>query len=125
MNRELPPGNASFGINDLSFRSPVAASETEGDEESANDNKLFPPNKPEVESESENQYRNPKPEPAVIPEIHLAREPPVTARLDGSATGRTDAEGEDSGKEDEIPWILSRWMRGKDRSTDGRDDSAL
>ena len=102
---------------DLGFRS----SETEGDEEeSANENKLIPPNKPEVESESEDKYRSPKPEPAAIPEIHLAREPPVTPRFDGAG------EGEDSGKEEESPWIfLSRWMRGKDRETDGRDESAL
>ena len=103
---------------DLGFRSP---SETEVDDESANENKLIPPNKPEVESESEDQYRNPKPEPAAIPEIHLAREPPGTARFDGAGEGE-----EDSGKEDASPWIfLSRWMRGRDRETDGRDESAL
>lgn len=62
---------------DLGFRSP---SETEADEESANDIKLNPPNRPEVESESEDQYRNPKPEPAAIPEIHLAR----GAAMDGA-----------------------------------------
>lgn len=102
---------------DLGFRSP---SETEADEESANDIKLNPPNRPEVESESEDQYRNPKPEPAAIPEIHLAREPPWMARFDGAGVG------EDSGKEDESPWIfLSRWMRGRDRETDGRDESAF
>lgn len=44
----------------------------------------------------------------------------MRARFDGAG------EGEDSGKEDESPWIfLSRWMRGRDRETDGRDESAL
>jgi hypothetical protein len=57
--------------------------------------------------------------------IHLARDPPETVHFNGSAPERIDAEGEDSGKEEELPWILSRWMRRNDRSTDGRDDTDL